>query len=115
MSTTSVSQAWSAERPARVIGSVMFSIALSVGTRLKAWKMNPTRSRRSSVRSFSFSDDSSTSPMYTWPDVTSSSPAEQCMSVDFPEPDGPMMAVNRPFSKLTLTSSRARTSLSPDP
>ena len=29
-------------RPAMSIGSVMFSIAVSVGTRLKAWKMKPS-------------------------------------------------------------------------
>ena len=28
------------------------------------------------------------------PEVSESSPAMQCMSVDLPEPDGPMMAVN---------------------
>ena len=33
------------------------------------------------------------SPMNTWPDVTVSRPAMQCMSVDLPEPDGPMIAV----------------------
>ncbi len=37
------------------------------------------------------------------------------MRVDLPEPDGPMMAVKRPLSKATVTPSRARTSLSPDP
>jgi hypothetical protein len=31
------------------------------------------------------------------------------MRVDLPEPDGPMMAVNRPFSKATLTPRRATT------
>ena len=30
------------------------------------------------------------------PQVRASSPATQCSSVDFPEPDGPMTAVNRP-------------------
>ena len=39
----------------------------------------------------------------------------QCMSVDLPEPDGPMMALNLPFSKVMSTPSRARTSVSPDP
>ena len=31
----------------------------------------------------------------------------QCISVDLPEPDGPMMAVKLPVSKETETSSRA--------
>ncbi len=37
------------------------------------------------------------------------------MSVLFPEPDGPMMAVNLPASNCTVTPSSARTSLSPPP
>ena len=53
--------------------------------------------------------------MKTWPEVTESRPATQCIRVDFPEPDGPMIAVNRPAWKLTETPSRARTSVSPVP
>ena len=53
--------------------------------------------------------------MNTWPEVSVSSPATQCMSVDLPEPDGPMIAVKRRSSKSTVTSSRARTSVSPEP
>ena len=53
--------------------------------------------------------------MYTAPEVSESSPARQCISVLLPEPDGPMMAVNCPASKATVTPSRARTSLSPMP
>ena len=41
--------------------------------------------------------------------------AEQCMRVDFPDPEGPMIAVNLPFSNSTVTSSRARTSVSSEP
>ena len=39
----------------------------------------------------------------------------QCMSVDFPEPDGPMIAVRRPRSNSTVTSSSAATAASPTP
>ena len=39
----------------------------------------------------------------------------QCMSVDLPEPDGPMTAVNRARSNVTLTSARARTAAGPAP
>ena len=53
--------------------------------------------------------------MSTAPDVSVSRPASVCMSVDLPEPDGPMIAVNRPLAKSTLTPSRARTSASPWP
>ena len=39
----------------------------------------------------------------------------QCMSVDLPEPEGPMTAVKRPLGISTVTSSRARTAVSPEP
>ena len=71
----------------------MFSRALSVGTRLYDWKMKPTLSRRSCVSWRSLSVERSVVPMNTWPDVSVSRPATQCISVDLPEPDGPMMAL----------------------
>jgi hypothetical protein len=37
------------------------------------------------------------------------------MSVDLPDPDGPMMAVKRPAGNPTVTSSSARTAVSPAP
>ena len=55
----------------------------------------------------------SVSPISTVPDVRVSSPATLCISVDLPEPDGPMMAVKRPVANSTDTPSRARTSVSP--
>ncbi len=55
------------------------------------------------------------SPIHTSPEVSVSSPAQQCMSVDFPEPDGPMIAVKAPAAKSIVTPSRARTSLSSFP
>src|SRR5262249_49379999 len=54
-------------------------------------------------------------PSSTRPSDAVSRPAAQCMRVDLPEPDGPMMAVNRPAAKSTLTPSRARTAVSPRP
>ena len=39
----------------------------------------------------------------------------QCMSVDLPEPDGPMIAVNCPRAKSHVTASRATTRVSPEP
>ncbi len=53
----------------------MFSRAVSVGTRLNDWKTNPIRSRRRRVSALSFSRVRSVSPMNTWPEVSSSSPA----------------------------------------
>jgi hypothetical protein len=58
---------------------------------------------------------SSVSPSRMLPLVTVSSPAAQYMSVDLPEQDGPMMAVNRPRSNRAFTASRARTSVSFEP
>ena len=94
----------------------MFSIASSVGMRLNDWNTNPTLSRRTSVSALSLrvgeigAGDADTSP-----EVSSSSPATQCISVVLPEPDGPMIAVKRPTMKSTVTPSRARTSVSPEP
>ena len=93
----------------------MFSDAVSVGIRLNDWKTKPMRSRRMIVSSLSERDPRSTSPRYTWPLVSVSRPARQCISVDLPEPDGPMIAVKRPAANSTDTSSRARTSVSPLP
>ena len=115
VSTTLATHAWSILPPARSIGSVMFSIAVRVGTRLKVWNTNPTRSRRSLVRALSLNFPRSASPIRTCPLVSRSSPARQCMSVDLPEPDGPMMAVNWPLPNETVIWSRARTAVSPDP
>ena len=115
MSTIWSNQAGSASLPASVSGRIMFSSALSVGIRLYCWKMNPSRSRRSSVRSVLLSPDSAVSPMYTSPDVSRSSPATHCISVLFPEPDGPMIAVNCCFGKVTVTSANAWMAVSPLP
>ena len=38
-----------------------------------------------------------------------------CSSVDLPEPDGPMIAVNSPSARPTLTLSSAATAASPLP
>ena len=93
----------------------MFSSAVSVGMRLYCWKMNPSRSRRSSVRCVLSRVDSSVSPTNAWPDVRRSRPATHCMSVLLPEPDGPMIAVKRRDGKSTVTPARACTAASPSP
>jgi len=95
-STRRSNQPWSTFRPARSAGRVMFSRAESVGTRLKDWKTKPIRSRRSFVSALSSIALMSWSPTKTVPEVGESRPARQCMSVDLPDPDGPMMAVKRP-------------------
>jgi hypothetical protein len=77
--------------------------------------MKPRLSRRSLVRRLSSSELRSTVPTNAEPDVAVSSPAMQCISVDLPEPDGPMIAVNRARSNPQVTESRATTSVSPEP
>ncbi|MDH6615250.1 hypothetical protein M2163_002358 [Streptomyces sp. SAI-135] len=101
--------------PAMSMGRVMFSAAFSVGIRLNDWNMKPMRSRRSRVSSRSLSPVISVPPSHTWPAETVSSPARQCISVDFPEPEGPMTAVKRPRAMSTSTESRASTAVSPEP
>ena len=53
--------------------------------------------------------------MMALPDVTLSRPARQCISVDLPEPDGPMIALKCPRSNSTVTSRNAATVVSPSP
>ena len=77
----------------------MFSAAVMVGSRLNDWKMKPIRSRRSSVSALSLSEVISVSPRYTSPEVGRSRPASMCSSVDLPEPEGPMIAVNWPCAE----------------
>src|SRR4051812_35768632 len=101
--------------PAIDSGSTMFSRASRTGRRLNDWNTNPTRSRRSSVSLRSSSFVISTPSSTTEPDVGRSSPARMCISVDLPEPDGPMMAVKRLCGKPTVTPSSARTAASPSP
>jgi hypothetical protein len=97
------------------IGSVMFSSAVSVGTRLKDWKTKPTSSRRIRVSSSSESPLSSVSPIQVRPELGVSSPAMTCISVDLPDPDGPMIAVNAPAVNPTVIRSMATTRVSPSP
>jgi hypothetical protein len=47
--------------------------------------------------------------MRTSPEVTLSSPAAHCSSVDLPDPDGPMTAVNVPAANAAVTPPSAST------
>jgi hypothetical protein len=77
--------------------------------------MKPTFSRRSNVSALSSSAPSSTPSSVTVPLVGRSSPARMCISVDLPEPDGPMIAANRAGENSVLTPARASTATSPSP
>ena len=86
------------------------SWTVSAGTRLYAWKMKPTCSRRNSVRRRSEYPDRSWPPIMTRPVVGVSSPEAQWRKVLFPDPDGPMTAVKVPGSRRRLTPRSACTS-----
>ncbi len=101
--------------PAIWSGSRMFSSAVSVGSRLKNWKMNPMLWRRSNVSFLSLSSAISVPSIDTVPDVGRSSPARMCMSVDLPDPDGPMTAANWPAGTSSETPFSASTAASPSP
>ena len=85
------------------MGRVMFSPAVREGTRLKDWKMKPMRSRRSLVRRLWLIEVIFWPSRSIDPEVADSRPARQCMSVDLPEPEGPMTAVNRARATDTST------------
>ena len=93
----------------------MFSAAVSIGSRLKNWKMKPMWSRRSFVSAASSRPLTSTPATVTSPEVGWSSPARMCISVDLPEPDGPITAVRRPAAMSSETPRRASTAVSPSP
>ncbi len=93
----------------------MFSSAVSIGSRLKNWNTNPMWSRRSLVRSLSDRLVISIPSIETDPEVGLSSPARMCISVDLPDPDGPITAVSRARCTVTETSSSAVTAVSPSP
>ena len=80
--------------------AAMFSSAESVGSRLKDWKTKPMCLRRRRVRSRSDMRVMSSPAMWTAPASGVSSPASRCISVDLPEPDGPITAVNWPCGHL---------------
>ena len=93
----------------------MFSFAVSIGSRLKNWKMKPMCSRRSFVSCVSSSSPIAVPAIETSPEVGRSSPARMCMRVDLPEPDGPMTAVSWPLATSTETPRSASTAVSPSP
>ena len=93
----------------------MFSSAVSIGSRLNCWKTKPIWRRRSFVSCLSGISVMSSSPTFTRPFVGRSSPASRCMSVDLPEPEGPMTAVNWPTGTSSVTPRSACTADSPSP
>jgi hypothetical protein len=84
---------------------------VSESIRLNDWKTNPTCARRIFVSFGSRTAAMSVPASRTRPVVGRSRPAAQCSSVDFPDPDGPITAVNVPAPNETVTSRSARTAV----
>ena len=97
------------------IAASMFCPAVSVGTRLNCWKMNPIVSRRSRDSSRSDARPRSTPSSCTLPPVGRSSAPSSCSSVVLPDPLCPMITVNSPRWMLSVTSASAVTAAAPDP
>ena len=77
--------------------------------------MKPTRSRRSLVNAVSDFRRRSAPAMWTSPVSGRSRPAATCSKVLFPEPDGPITAVNVPGLKAAVTPRRAWMAFWPRP
>ena len=92
-----------------------FSSAVKVGTRLKNWNTNPTRSRRYVVSSCAFSAAMSAPATTTDPPVASSIPPITFSSVVLPDPDGPRMTTNSPGATSSATPRNASTATAPVP
>ena len=99
--------------PASSSGSAMFSTRLSVGSRLKNWNTNPSRSRRTRVSPSSASVSRRDPSSQTRPALGRSIAPHTCSSVDLPHPEGPTMATNSPRATSRLTSETAATAASP--
>src|SRR6266540_3851857 len=84
-----------------------FSSTVRLPSRLKNWNTNPSRARRKRARRASLSRPRSSPATRTRPPLGRSTPATKLSRVDFPLPEGPMIAVNSPPSMARLTPSRA--------
>ena len=87
----------------------MFSSTFSTGRRLQNWYTRPICRLRKMASRSSFRAWISVFPINTFPSVGRSTPPMMCSRVDFPEPEGPTMETNSPFSTLKDTLSRALT------
>ena len=91
-----------------------FSSAVKLGNSSKDWKTNPTLSFLR-IALFSSSNRCKLIPSNTIsPLVAVSRPARSPSRVDFPEPEGPVIANDFPSSRLKVISSRMTKLLSPE-
>src|SRR3954468_19524922 len=113
--SSSSSQRFSGLVPAIDSGRTTFSSAVSIGSRLKNWNTKPMWRRRSIVSLRSSSVVISSPAIVTDPLVGLSSPARMCMSVDLPEPEGPITATSSPAATSSETPRSASTAVAPSP
>src|SRR5215213_7628581 len=114
-SSSSLTEYLSALSPAMSAGRRTFSSAERVGMRLKNWNTKPIRSRLRSVSFRSESPESSVPPTITRPEEGLSRAPRMCSSVLFPDPEGPIIAVNSPLVSSSETSLSALTVVEPSP
>lgn len=67
-------------------------------SKLKDWKTNPISSLRKEANSLSSNLETSLPLKINFPPEALSSKPKICIKVDFPDPEGPIMATNSPFS-----------------
>src|SRR3989338_6289750 len=89
-------------------GSLTFSKTVAFGKRLKAWKTNPISLLRTLASSVSSSSSITLLLNLYEPPLCFSKKPRICKSVDFPEPEGPIIATNSPSSMLSVASCKAR-------
>ena len=82
-------------------------------SRLNCWKTNPIRRLRTWASSSSDIVLTSSPARRKVPDVGTSRQPRMCMRVDFPDPEGPMIATYSPVSISKDTPRRASTSREP--
>ena len=81
----------------------MLSATVMSSSRLKNWKIMPTRRRRNRARPVSLSASTRSPPTTIVPLVGRSSPAIRLSSVDLPLPEGPITATASPGATSRLT------------
>ena len=99
-------------RPAYSAASATFSVAESVGIRLKPWKMKPISSLRRRVSARPRRVSARRPLIQTSPASGVSRQPIMCIIVDLPEPDGPMIATISPGRMCRLAPRSASTKLS---
>ena len=96
-------------------GSITCLRASTRESRLKLWKTKPISRLRTAASWVSFMPLTSTPFSQYSPEVGESRQPMMCISVDLPEPEGPVMATHSPLAISSETPSSAWTSASPVP